>query len=384
MKNSTNKILAGLLFSGALLVLGVIITLPQKVNAANYGSVADSYNYNFGSTADSYGYNFGTVADSYSYNYGSTADSYGYNYGSLFDSYDYNYGSIFDSYDYNYGSVADSYDYNYGSIADSYDYNTYLGYTDYYTEQVYDVYDVGYSYVPTYTAPSFYSAPISYSAPVGVAAPVRIAAPSYYTAPVGVSNSSTYTAPLFTTYPVGTSQPISNTTIDNSISGSYNTYDYSINDSFNNTYTNITNNPAPVYTPPPQYSATAVLQPAYYPTYQPTYYAPRYVALSQIPYTGFDGGAIGNTLYWIGLAGFALALSYLAVYYTPALFRVKQMVPTHVMEAPMQFARSVASSPMVSKPVRELRTKTGTMLKDSMTFAGSLNGEAPRIVVTRG
>ena len=263
-------------------------------------------------------------------------------------------------------------------------YTDYYGYTDYYTEQVYDVYDVGYSYVPTYTAPSFYSAPISYSAPVGIAAPVRIAAPSYYTAPVGVSNSSTYTAPLFTTYPVGTSQPISNTTIDNSISGSYNTYDYSINDSFNNTYTNITNNPAPVYTPPPQYSATAVLQPAYYPTYQPTYYAPRYVALSQIPYTGFDGGAIGNTLYWIGLAGFALALSYLAVYYIPALFRVKQMVPTHVMEAPMQFARSVASSPMVSKPVRELRTKTGTMLKDSMTFAGSLNGEAPRIVVTRG
>src|SRR3989344_403146 len=354
MKNSTNKILAGLLFSGALLVLGVIITLPQKVNAANYGSVADSYNYNFGSTADSYGYNFGTVADSYSYNY---------------------------------GSVADSYDYNYGSIADSYDYNTYLGYTDYYTEQVYDVYDVGYSYVPTYTAPSFYSAPISYSAPVGVAAPVRIAAPSYYTAPVGVSNSSTYTAPLFTTYPVGTSQPISNTTIDNSISGSYNTYDYSINDSFNNTYTNITNNPAPVYTPPPQYSATAVLPPAYYqptyPTYQPTYYAPRYVALSQIPYTGFDGGVIGNTLYWIALAGVALALSYLAVYYIPALFRVKAMVPARVMEAPIQFARSVASSPMVSRPVRELRTKTDAMLKDSMTFAGSLNGEAPRIVITR-
>src|SRR3989344_2476323 len=98
MKNSTNKILAGLLFSGALLVLGVIITLPQKVNAANYGSVSCSY--------------------------------------------DYNYGSIFDSYDYNYGSVADSYDYNYGSIADSYDYNSYLGYTDYYPEYVYDVYDV--------------------------------------------------------------------------------------------------------------------------------------------------------------------------------------------------------------------------------------------------
>src|SRR3989344_91005 len=352
MKNSTNKILAGLLFSGALLVLRVIITLPQKVNAANYGSVADSY--------------------------------------------DYNYGSIFDSYDYNYGSVADSYDYNYGSIADSYDYNTYLGYTDYYTEQVYDVYDVRYSYVPTYTAPSFYSAPISYSAPVGVASPVRIAAPSYYTAPVGVSNSSTYTAPLFTTQPVGYSAPIATTettNIDNSVNDSYNVtdsynyYDYSIKDSFN-TYTNITN-AAPVYTATPQYTATAVLPPSYYyypptytyPNYYPSYPTP-YVSLNQIPYTGFDGGVIGNTLYWLGLALFAIALAYLAVYYIPALFRVKQMVPTRVMEAPIQFARSAASA-IVAKPAKDFRAKTGLMLSDSMTLARSLNGEAPRIVITR-
>ncbi|RJQ35491.1 hypothetical protein C4556_00110 [Candidatus Parcubacteria bacterium] len=348
-----------------------------------YGGSSDTLGY-FGGSWDTLG-SFSGSSDSIGYFDWSGSDTLGYYGGSGWDSFSDSlgyYGADTLGY-YNYsdtlGYYADTLGY-YGSNSD------YLGYTDYYTATAYDVYDVGYSYVPTYTAPSLYSAPIAVSKPVGVAAPVRIAAPSYYTAPVGHSMSSTYTAPLFTSYPVGTSQPISNTTIDNSISGSYNTYDYSINDSFN-TYTNITNNPAPVYTATPQYTATAVLPPSYYyypptyPNYYPSYSAP-YVSLNQIPYTGFDGGPIGNTFYWLGITLFAVAMAYLAVYYIPALFRVKQMVPTRVMEAPIQFARSAAST-IVAKPAKDFRAKTGSMLSDSMTLARSLNGEAPRIVITR-
>src|SRR3989338_8362471 len=40
-----------------------------------------------------------------------------------------------------------------------------------------------------------------------------------------------------------------------------------------------------------------------------------YVALSQIPYTGFDLGTLGNTMYWLGLLSFAVAAAYLVLYY---------------------------------------------------------------------
>ena len=39
------------------------------------------------------------------------------------------------------------------------------------------------------------------------------------------------------------------------------------------------------------------------------------VTLSQIPYTGFDLGTMGDMLYWAFLALFALAAGYLTVYY---------------------------------------------------------------------
>ena len=53
--------------------------------------------------------------------------------------------------------------------------------------------------------------------------------------------------------------------------------------------------------------------------YYPIAYASPHVALSQIPYTGFDFGTVGNTLYWAVLALFALAAGYLIVYYLPSL-----------------------------------------------------------------
>ena len=64
-----------------------------------------------------------------------------------------------------------------------------------------------------------------------------------------------------------------------------------------------------------QNGQTATCQ-TYY-TYTPTYVAPTtpYVSLSQIPYTGFDLGTVGNSIYWASLAVFALAAGYLMIYF---------------------------------------------------------------------
>jgi hypothetical protein len=55
----------------------------------------------------------------------------------------------------------------------------------------------------------------------------------------------------------------------------------------------------------------------YAPAYTPTYVAPAtpYVSLSQIPYTGFDLGPVGDAMYWAALAAFALAAGYLMIYF---------------------------------------------------------------------
>ena len=42
---------------------------------------------------------------------------------------------------------------------------------------------------------------------------------------------------------------------------------------------------------------------------------PTYVQLTQIPYTGVDFGAFGDSAYWLGFTLFALAGAYLILYY---------------------------------------------------------------------
>ena len=63
--------------------------------------------------------------------------------------------------------------------------------------------------------------------------------------------------------------------------------------------------------------APSYIAPTYtnYPTTSP---AP-YVSLSQIPYTGFDYGPIGNALYWTAILSFAVAAGYLLVYGMPKM-----------------------------------------------------------------
>ena len=98
-------------------------------------------------------------------------------------------------------------------------------------------------------------------------------------------------------------------------------------------------------------SATCQTAANYAPSYSvaPTYPvaaspAP-YVALSQIPYTGFDYGPMGNAIYWSGILAFAAAAGYLLVYGMPKL-------------AFAGFARKEES------PIREASPSNGAGTKD--------------------
>jgi hypothetical protein len=145
--------------------------------------------------------------------------------------------------------------------------------------------------------------------------------------------------------------------------------------------------PPPVYVPS-SYSAPA---PAYIaPVYtQPT--APA-VALTQIPYTGFDFGPIGDTMYWLGLLGFASALSYLALYYRqgavafalsfvgerrPAPIRPVAKIVTGQTAETEDIAEEEASVSVLELPVIEARRTT----TDSIVIDRSYG--VPRIVIAR-
>ena len=118
-----------------------------------------------------------------------------------------------------------------------------------------------------------------------------------------------------------------------------------------------------------------------------------YVSLSQIPYTGFDFGPVGNALYWMGLLAFAVAGAYLAVYYQGgALALAGNMLggrtvsysetTTETVPAPVEVevAHEVAhEAPAV---LFNLPTMSAASTKDSMTVAHTADG-VPRIVITR-
>jgi len=114
----------------------------------------------------------------------------------------------------------------------------------------------------------------------------------------------------------------------------------------------------------------------------PPVYPPQ-VTLTQIPYTGLDLGTVGTIAYYFSILAFVLAATYLAVYYLPMFAGVKARVPVRAMEAPMQFAKSVAASIPIRMP-SSTKLALGSLTKDAMAFMRSENGSAPRIVITRG
>ena len=214
--------------------------------------------------------------------------------------------------------------------------------------------------------------------------------------------------------------------------------DFSCNTNNTNVNTNINNSGntsiaqvTPVYQTPVQYPVQYVFPQPIYPTYDycpnipgvqavlPTgYYLQNgycyqqvqpYVALSQIPYTGFDFGAAGNAIYWGALLSFALASGYLVLYYKGgAATFMGAMIPLRLgrsarasvkatsvgtvgtsgsLKTPAIFAESTrAKAPAVSAPSAveaEFSRFIGAMPKDKMSFAKVEHGQAPRIIITR-
>ncbi len=132
-----------------------------------------------------------------------------------------------------------------------------------------------------------------------------------------------------------------------------------------------------------------------------------YISLSQIPYTGFDAGLLGNALYWLSIISFAVAGAYLAVYYVPGtLFsaagktqvlafansaksshqsdayetvRIPEESKLDVVEAPVETMTPSPVDVMENLPV----APTAKQTTDSMTVEISKEGDAPRIVIKR-
>lgn len=129
----------------------------------------------------------------------------------------------------------------------------------------------------------------------------------------------------------------------------------------------------------------------------PTYYPPvvqqPYVALTQIPYTGFDFGPIGNSIYWASLLSFAVAGAYLALYFRGGIFALAgNMVPARASrpafspvapKAPLLIEKEAAAVLAEHKvqPVVAMLRKSGTI--DAMAIVASKDGSMPKIVIER-
>lgn len=137
-----------------------------------------------------------------------------------------------------------------------------------------------------------------------------------------------------------------------------------------------------------------------------TYYAPvlpvaptpvnptPYVSLSQIPYTGFDFGTLGNALYWLSLVAFAGALAYLVLYFQGGALavigtrgnRVQAEMPRITVSKAPAFVAPSAPAVVEKKEeavVSPIQFATAKAAEDKMEVKFSKGGEMPRIVISR-
>ncbi len=122
-----------------------------------------------------------------------------------------------------------------------------------------------------------------------------------------------------------------------------------------------------------------------------------YVSLTQIPYTGFDFGTVGNAIYWSLLASFAVAAAYLAIYFIPRTAfggtfafagamlpkrTARAYAPVVAPKAPILVEKETAASIVASKVAPIVETiRRGTL--DTMAIIASKDGSMPKIVISR-
>jgi len=145
-----------------------------------------------------------------------------------------------------------------------------------------------------------------------------------------------------------------------------------------------------------------------YVTPAPVYYsqpATPAVSLTQIPYTGFDYGPVGNAIYWMSLFAFAAAAGYLMVYYRGGAFAfvaslvgrgsngshdfsldgqaeetISETADEPVIVHETVIAPEVEETPAVAHVLPTMESHR--MTTDSMIINTSMTG-APRIVIAR-
>jgi hypothetical protein len=220
----------------------------------------------------------------------------------------------------------------------------------------------------------------------------------YYNQPVTLTWNSTNAMSAYITPQLGSVSPSGTqivypngyTTYTMTVSGPGGTATCQVN-------ANYTNTVAPVYAQP------TYIPPTYYqPTPHPVVYtqpATPSVSLTQIPYTGFDYGPIGNAIYWFSLLSFAVAAAYLIVYFRGGALalalagsivgRTRRSsgsdVEAETEAEPFVIAETVIPQPKPAPALSRVALPTienYRMTTDSMLFDRTSNG-MPRIVIAR-
>jgi hypothetical protein len=117
------------------------------------------------------------------------------------------------------------------------------------------------------------------------------------------------------------------------------------------------------------------------------------VSLTQIPYTGFDLGSFGNSIYWASMLAFAASLAYLALYFqggVGAVFsgmnrtRVAFQPAVAQIQIPVAPVRAAApQAPVVKREVVAPIQRAEFRTSDKMTMIPSEDGQAPRLIINR-
>lgn len=114
-----------------------------------------------------------------------------------------------------------------------------------------------------------------------------------------------------------------------------------------------------------------------------------YVLLTQIPYTGFDFGPVGNAIYWMTLATIAIAGAYLLIYQRGMSALASIPVVHDVIRAgrmQLRVARNLVRTPE-STPTVPTQAYVAEETLVATRFGGDsmkvIEGETPRIIITR-
>lgn len=110
-----------------------------------------------------------------------------------------------------------------------------------------------------------------------------------------------------------------------------------------------------------------------------------YVLLTQIPYTGFDFGPLGNALYWMTLATIAIGGAYLLIYQSGMRALVSISVVEETIRAGKQQLRAIKGFTRAASAPAVVHTEAHVAAEPrrSGDVMELVEGETPRIVIRR-